>query len=55
MNKSMVYLGAGVGGLIGGYLPVLFGAGGLSGWSIIGSLVGGVAGIWLVVKLASAS
>jgi uncharacterized membrane protein YeaQ/YmgE (transglycosylase-associated protein family) len=50
MTKGMVYLGATVGGLIGGYLPVLLGADGLSLWSILGSLVGGLIGIWVVYK-----
>jgi hypothetical protein len=53
MTKGMVYLGATIGGLVGGYLPVLFGASGFSGWSIIGSLVGGLLGIWAVYKLFS--
>ena len=52
MSKGTIYLAATVGGLIGGYLPViLFGAGSLSVWSILGSLVGGVGGIWGAVKL----
>ena len=51
MTKGMVYMGATVGGLIGGYVPVLFGADGFSPWSIFGSLVGGVFGIWAVYKL----
>ena len=53
MTKGMVYLGAGIGGTIGGYLPVLLGADGFSGWSILGSLIGGLFGIWVVYKLAN--
>jgi hypothetical protein len=52
MNKGLITLLAGIGGTIGGYVPVLFGAGGLSGWSILGGLVGGIAGIWLAVKIS---
>lgn len=51
MNKSLIMLLAGVGGVIGGYFPVLFGAGGLSGWSILSSFVGGLVGIYVGVKL----
>lgn len=50
MTKGTLYLGATVGGLIGGYLPVLFGADGFSAWSILGSVIGGLFGIWVVYK-----
>ena len=44
---------AGIFGLIGAYIPVLFGdSDPLSGWSILGSVVGGLFGIWLGVKLS---
>lgn len=51
MNKGLISLLAGVGGIIGGYIPVIFGAGGLSGWSIIGGLAGGIVGIYIAVKI----
>lgn len=52
MNKGLIYLAATIGGLIGGYLPVLlFHAGNFSVWSILGTLVGGLGGIWAAVKL----
>ena len=51
MNKSLLYLGATIGGAIGSYLPMLlFHSDGLSAASIFGGIVGGVAGIWAVVK-----
>lgn len=54
MSKKTVYLAATIGGIIGGYLPVvLFGAGSFSIWSILGSLVGGLGGIWVAVKLSN--
>lgn len=53
MNKKLITAGVIVGGTVGSYLPVLFGAGQLSGWSILGSLIGGLAGIWAGVKLSS--
>lgn len=52
MNKGFISLLAGIGGVIGSYVPVLFGASGLSGWSILGGLIGGIAGIWLAVKIS---
>jgi len=51
MDKKVIYIGAFVGGLVGGYLPSLFGADGFSVWSILGSTVGGVVGIILASKL----
>ena len=51
MNKGLLYLCITIGGLIGGYIPVLFGAGGLSFISIFGSAVGGFAWIWLAYRL----
>ena len=54
MNKGMIYLGATVGGVVGSYVPVvLFHAGGLSGASILGGLIGGIAGVWLGYKFDS--
>jgi hypothetical protein len=54
MNKQIIYLMAGIGGTVGAYIPVwFFHQSDLSGMSILGSLVGGIAGIWLAVKLQS--
>ncbi len=39
-----------VGSTIGGYIPGIFGAGFLSLWGIVGSAVGGIAGIWIAYK-----
>jgi hypothetical protein len=52
MNKAMVYLFIGIGGGIGAYIPVLFGADGFSLWSVLGSTIGGLAGIWAAVKIS---
>jgi hypothetical protein len=49
--KSLIYLFAIVGSTAGSYLPVLFGVSMLSPISILGGLVGGIAGIWLALKL----
>ena len=49
-----MYLIVSLGMAIGGYLPVLFGQSALGGWSIIGTLIGGFAGIWLFWKMRQA-
>jgi hypothetical protein len=49
--KTAVYIGATVGGLIGGYVPTLWGAGFLSGWSILTSAIGGLLGIWVAWRV----
>jgi len=54
MNKIPMYLIVSLGMAIGGYLPVLFGQSALGGWSIIGTLIGGFAGIWLFWKMRQA-
>lgn len=53
MNKRLLLLMATIGGIVGGYLPVLFGDNDpLSGWSILGGTIGGIIGIWLGVVLS---
>lgn len=48
MYKTLVTLGAIVGGIVGAYLPQLWGDTDLfSGWSILLSVIGGITGIWL--------
>lgn len=52
MDKKVYYLVGSVGSVIGGSLPMIFGKDGLSVWSILGTLVGGVGAIILVYKLS---
>ena len=53
MDKKSYYIGASVGGAIGGYLPMIFDhEGGFSVWSIIGSFVGGLAGIYVLYRFS---
>ncbi len=48
MSKKVILLCATIFGLLGAYIPVLFGdTDMLSGWSILGSTVGGIFGIWI--------
>jgi hypothetical protein len=52
MNKGMLYLWITIGGIVGSYLPViLFHVSGLSAISIVGGVIGGLAGIWVAIKL----
>lgn len=53
MNKRIILFFATVFSILGGYLPVLFGDNELlDGWSILGGVVGGFAGIWLGVYVS---
>lgn len=53
MNKRTILLFSTVLGLVGSYAPVLFGDSNfLDGWSILGGLVGGIAGVWLGVVVS---
>ncbi|CAN5291507.1 hypothetical protein BH10PAT1_BH10PAT1_3310 [soil metagenome] len=50
-NKTIVYLGAFVGGIIGSFIPNLWGAGFLSFSSVLFSGIGGLIGIVIAIKL----
>jgi len=48
MNKRVILFFATVFGIIGGYVPVLFGDNNLfDAWSVLGGFIGGMFGIWL--------
>ncbi len=50
--KQVVLIGALVGSTVGSFIPMLFGDNDLlSGWSILGGMLGGFLGIWAAVKL----
>ncbi len=51
--KSWIWAGLLIFSTIGGYIPTLFGASLLSGWSIVGNTVGGLVGIWIGYKLGN--
>lgn len=50
--KKFIYLGATIGGVVGGYLGSLADHGNSFGaWGITGSTVGGLLGIWAAYKI----
>lgn len=51
--KTLVTLGIIVGSIVGGYVPVIFGAGLLSYSSILGSGIGSLLGIYVGYKLSN--
>ena len=50
MSKSAYYVGAGVGGTLGGFAPMLWGGSSFGLMAIVTSTIGGVLGIWLVYR-----
>jgi hypothetical protein len=53
MNKKLLLLMATIGGIVGSYIPVLFGDNELlDGWSILAGMIGGLLGIWVGVWLS---
>jgi hypothetical protein len=50
-RKSIIMLGMIVGSCIGGYATTLFGSDMLSIASLIGSAIGGIAGLWIAFKI----
>lgn len=51
-SRSVVMIGATIGSIVGGYVPVLFGADVFDLWSILFGMIGGFAGIALTVWLS---
>jgi hypothetical protein len=52
MGRSVIGLCVGFGGLVGGYVPELWGASGFSVVSVLFGVAGGVAGVWLGLRLS---
>ncbi len=50
-SRRAIYMGMFIGGLIGGYIPALWGAGLFSFSSLIGNALGACVGIWVMFKL----
>lgn len=51
--KQLILIFATVFSIAGAYVPVLFGdTDMLSGWSILGGLIGGIFGIWVGVQVS---
>lgn len=52
-TKFLVFLGMTIGSIIGGYIPMLWGAGFFSYSSVLFSGVGGILGVIIAYKLSS--
>jgi hypothetical protein len=52
MGKSVIGLCAGFGTVVGGYVPVLWGASSFSLVSLVFSVAGGCAGIWFGMRVS---
>jgi hypothetical protein len=50
--QARIWLGVLIGSTIGGFIPELWGAGLLSYSSVLLSGIGGLAGLWLAVKMS---
>jgi hypothetical protein len=51
MNKKVLWMCMAVGSTVGGYLPTFFGQGSFSLASIVGSGLGGVAGVFAAQRI----
>jgi hypothetical protein len=51
VRKGPTYIGGFVGGLIGSFIPSLWGAGQLSISSVVFFMIGGFFGIWIAYRL----
>jgi hypothetical protein len=52
-TKKAIFLGMTVGGILGGWIPSLWGAGSFSFQSVLFGTIGGLAGIWAGYKLTN--
>lgn len=53
MSKLPMYVIMSIFMAAGGYLPVVFGQSALGGWSVLGTVLGGIVGIIAYAKLRS--
>ena len=51
MNRKVLWMCMAVGSTVGGYLPTFFGQGSFSLASIVGSGLGGVAGVFAAARI----
>jgi hypothetical protein len=51
VRKGPTYVGATVGSIAGSFVPSLWGAGQLSGWSIVFFMIGGIVGVFTAYRL----
>ena len=52
MGRSVIALCGGFGSVVGGYVPVVWGASSLSMQSFLFGIIGAIAGIWAGVRIS---
>ena len=53
MDKRVIWLCVGFGTIAGGFVPEAWGGSAFGGMSLLFSVLGGVAGLWVAVRLTS--
>ena len=53
MGKGPTYIGGTLGGIVGSFVPELWGAGQFSLWSLVFFMAGGFTGVWLGYRLSA--
>ncbi|HYA08471.1 MAG TPA: hypothetical protein VEG24_02710 [Gaiellaceae bacterium] len=51
MDRKILFMCITVGSTVGGYLPTLLGQGDFSIASLLGGLIGGIAGVWVAHRI----
>jgi hypothetical protein len=51
VNRKVLWMCMAVGSTVGGYLPTFFGQGSFSAASLLGSALGGVAGVFAATRI----
>jgi hypothetical protein len=53
MERRVIWLCVGFGSILGGFVPEMWGGSAFGGWSLLFGVLGGVAGLWLAVRITS--
>ena len=53
MDRRVLWMSVGLGSTVGGFVPMLFGQSSFSAASLLGSVVGCFAGIWLAARVSA--
>ena len=53
MDRRVLWMCIGLGSTVGGFVPMLFGQSSFSAASLLGSVVGCFAGVWLAARVSA--